>query len=92
MPPEDTSCHVSANLVNPMTAEFDLENFAAEEKMMLDEIASESQKELSPVKIQSTGPVEAVMDVEDESKTVNFSIITAFFTRSNTIDNYSEIF
>lgn len=72
VPPEDVTCHISANIVNPMTAEFDLENFAAEEKMLLDEIASESQKELAPLKFESTGPVEAVMDVENEPKTVIF--------------------
>ena len=52
------------------TKDFDIEKFVAEEKMLLDEIAAESSSktQLEPLKIDSTGPVQAVMDVEEEEK------------------------
>ncbi|XP_058801452.1 guanine nucleotide-binding protein-like 3 homolog [Phymastichus coffea] len=65
VPPEDRSCHVSASIVDSVLKEFDIENFATEEKKILDEIAMDnSETEINPLKIESTGPVEATMDIE----------------------------
>ncbi|KAJ8687512.1 hypothetical protein QAD02_023306 [Eretmocerus hayati] len=74
VPPEDSSCHVSASIVNASMKEFDLENFAAEEKMLLDGIAAEGNAESlnEPLKMDSTGPVSAMteesLDVKIQNK------------------------
>lgn len=65
MPPEDRASHVSASLVNPALKEFDIEKLVEEEKKVLDELAMDnSDTELEPLEIESSGPVEAAMDEE----------------------------
>lgn len=63
---------MSASIVNPAVAEFDIESFAAEEKMLLDGIEADksSKSELSPLQVDSTGPVAALMDTEGENEPV----------------------
>jgi len=53
--------HISSEIVNEIAKEFDIENFATEEKMMLDNIVTESNDPvLDPMLIDSTGPVTAI--------------------------------
>ncbi|XP_001602042.1 guanine nucleotide-binding protein-like 3 homolog [Nasonia vitripennis] len=69
VPPEDKNTHVSASILTSSMKEFDIESFAAEEKMVLDSLASDSSKSvLDPLEISSTGPVESTMDVEGENE------------------------
>jgi len=55
-------CHISSEIVNEVTKEFDIESFATEEKMMLDNFVTESTSNqiLNPVLVDSTGPVTAI--------------------------------
>ncbi|RLU19755.1 hypothetical protein DMN91_008312 [Ooceraea biroi] len=66
VPPEQPACHISSEIVNEMAKEFDLESFAAEERMMLDNFVTESASNptvANPLLIDSTGPVTA-MEIE----------------------------
>ncbi|KAL0099025.1 hypothetical protein PUN28_020223 [Cardiocondyla obscurior] len=70
VPPEQSECHISAEIVSQMTKEFDIENFVAEEKMMLDNFAdSTNNSTTDPVLISSTGPVAAAMEIEIQKET-----------------------
>ncbi|XP_014479559.1 PREDICTED: guanine nucleotide-binding protein-like 3 homolog [Dinoponera quadriceps] len=70
VPPEQPVCHVSAEIISQMAKEFDIESFATEEKMMLDNLATDSTSNptvANPLLIDSTGPVTA-MEVEKETQ------------------------
>lgn len=60
-----------------MTKEFDIESFAAEERMMLDNFATDSANNSTtdPVLITSTGPVTAAMKIEMQKETVRCKYI-----------------
>ncbi|KAH0951780.1 hypothetical protein HN011_006659 [Eciton burchellii] len=62
VPPEEPVCHISSEIVNEVSKEFDIESFATEEKMMLDNFVTESTSNpvLDPVLVDSTGPVTAI--------------------------------
>ncbi|EFN85760.1 Guanine nucleotide-binding protein-like 3-like protein [Harpegnathos saltator] len=67
VPPEQPVCHISAEIVSQMAKEFDIESFAAEEKMMLDNLTTESTCNptiVKPLLVDSSGPVTAAMEVE----------------------------
>ncbi|XP_006615063.1 guanine nucleotide-binding protein-like 3 homolog [Apis dorsata] len=66
VPPEQPDCHVSAEIVSQISKEFDIESFAAEEKMMLDNFEEESSKKqtIDSLLIESSGPVLSAMEVE----------------------------
>ncbi|XP_046828440.1 guanine nucleotide-binding protein-like 3 homolog [Vespa crabro] len=65
VPPEQPICHLSAEIVSKMAKEFDIESFAAEERMMLDNVEAASKESIKePVLFDSTGPVTSVMEVE----------------------------
>lgn len=55
-----------------MVKEFDIESFAVEEKMMLDNFATDSASNptTDPVLIDSTGPVTAAMEIEMQKEAV----------------------
>jgi len=55
-----------------MAKEFDIESFAVEERMMLDNFAmdSASNPPTDPVLIDSTGPVTAAMEIEMQKEAV----------------------
>ncbi|XP_077266191.1 nucleostemin 1 isoform X2 [Temnothorax americanus] len=71
VPPEQSVCHISAEIVSQMAKEFDIESFAAEERMMLDNFATDSANNptTDPVLINSTGPVTAAMEIEMQKET-----------------------
>ncbi|XP_011877644.1 PREDICTED: guanine nucleotide-binding protein-like 3 homolog [Vollenhovia emeryi] len=71
VPPEQSVCHISAEIVSQMAKEFDIESFAAEERMMLDNFAADSANNptIDPVLINSTGPVTAAMEIEMQKET-----------------------
>ncbi|XP_012271017.1 guanine nucleotide-binding protein-like 3 homolog isoform X1 [Orussus abietinus] len=76
VPPEEASCQLSAEIVSQMAKEFDINSFAAEEKIMLDEVetaANGNDTVVSPVVIDSAGPVEAIMEI-DAKKEGEFKI------------------
>lgn len=52
-----------------MAKEFDINSFAEEEKMMLDGFETDAVKPgaINPLIIDSSGPVEATMEVDDRS-------------------------
>lgn len=67
VPPEEPACHLSAEIVSEMAKEFDIESFAAEERMMLDNFEAESTNKdatKEPVLFDSTGPITSAMEVE----------------------------
>ncbi|KMQ92228.1 guanine nucleotide-binding 3-like protein [Lasius niger] len=64
VPPEQPVCHISAEIVSQIAKEFDIESFAAEEKMMLDNFTTDNSTIADPVLIDSSGPVTAAMEVE----------------------------
>ncbi|XP_011495838.1 PREDICTED: guanine nucleotide-binding protein-like 3 homolog [Ceratosolen solmsi marchali] len=76
VPPEDKNCHVSATMINLTTKDFDIENFAEEEKMLFDNLTTNNSLKsvIQPLKIDSTGPVEAVMDIEENK--INDKVLT----------------
>jgi len=53
-----------------MAKEFDIESFAAEEKMMLDNFATDATNNADSVLIESSGPVTAAMDIEIQKEAV----------------------
>lgn len=64
-------CHVSAEIMSQISKEFEIENFAAEEKMMLDTFEEEAKKStLDPLLIESTGPVVSAMEIEKQKEAV----------------------
>ncbi|XP_011700238.1 PREDICTED: guanine nucleotide-binding protein-like 3 homolog isoform X1 [Wasmannia auropunctata] len=71
VPPEQSESLISAEIVSQMAKEFDIESFAAEEKMMLDNFATDSASDptTDPVLINSTGPVTAAMEIEMQKET-----------------------
>lgn len=71
VPPEESNCHVSAEIVNQIGKEFDIESFAAQEKMMLDNFEEEVAKKqaIDPLLIESSGPVTSAMEVELQKET-----------------------
>lgn len=65
VPPEQPECHVSAEIVSQISKEFDIESFAAQEKMMLDNFEESSKKQtIDSLLIESSGPVLSAMEVE----------------------------
>nr|XP_033335458.1 guanine nucleotide-binding protein-like 3 homolog [Megalopta genalis]XP_033335459.1 guanine nucleotide-binding protein-like 3 homolog [Megalopta genalis] len=70
VPPEQPVCHISAEIVSQISKEFEIENFAAEEKMMLDNYEEQATKTstLDPVLIESSGPVVSLMEVEKQKE------------------------
>lgn len=68
VPPEEAACQVSAEIVTKIAEEFNIENFEATEKMMLDDVEAAAAKfnlnVVDPLLIDSTGPVESAMDVD----------------------------
>lgn len=71
VPPEEPSSLISSEIVNEIAEEFDIENFVAEEKMMLDSVTEEeAEKEVAEsILIDSTGPVTASMEIELQKAT-----------------------
>lgn len=61
VPPEQPVCHISAEIVSQIAKEFDIESFATEEKMMLDNFTTDST---DPALIDSSGPVSSAMEIE----------------------------
>lgn len=81
MPPEQPVCHISAEIVSQVAKEFDIESFAAEEKMMLDNFTTNSTNNSTnnstiadPVLIDSSRPVTA-MEVEIQQELVRCKYI-----------------
>lgn len=70
VPPEQPVCHISAEIVNQMVKEFDIENFAVEEKMMLDNFTANST---DPVLMGGSEPVTTAMEIE-AAKEVEFKV------------------
>nr|XP_031826759.1 guanine nucleotide-binding protein-like 3 homolog [Nomia melanderi] len=70
VPPEEPVCHVSAEILSEISKEFEIENFAAEEKMMLDTFEEEVAKKstIDPLLIESTGPVVSAMEIEKQKE------------------------
>ncbi|KYN03214.1 Guanine nucleotide-binding protein-like 3 like protein [Cyphomyrmex costatus] len=65
VPPEQSVCHISAEIVSQVAKEFDIESFAAEERMMLDNFATHSTNNpTDSALINSTGPVTTAMEIE----------------------------
>ena len=67
VPPEEVACQVSAEIIKTTGTEFDIENFEATEKMMLDEVEAAAKKftvHVEPLLIDSTGPVDSAMDID----------------------------
>ncbi|XP_043475681.1 guanine nucleotide-binding protein-like 3 homolog [Leptopilina heterotoma] len=71
VPPEEPVCQLSAEIVTQMAKEFDINSFAEEEKMMLDGFETEAVKPgaIDPLIIDSSGPVEASMEVDNQKET-----------------------
>lgn len=70
VPPEEPVSQLSAEIVSEMSKEFDINSFAEEEKMMLDGFEAEASKAGSdPLIIDSSGPVEASMEVDVQKET-----------------------
>lgn len=67
MPPDQPICHISAEIVSQIAKEFDIEKFAAEEKMMLDNFTTDNSVADSTL-IDSSGPVTAAMEVETQKE------------------------
>lgn len=63
VPPEQPICHISAEIVSQIAKEFDIEKFAAEEKMMLDNFTKDDSV-ADPTLIDSSGPVTAAMEID----------------------------
>ena len=76
VPPEEPACHLSAEIVSQEAKEFDIDNLAEEEKMMLDGVEAEASAlnpaPIEPLIVDSSGPVESAMEVEKEKLTVIF--------------------
>lgn len=77
-----------------MGKEFDFANFAAEEKMMLDNCAAESTNNTTnkyrkvttdPILIENSEPVTAAMEVETENQTVRCINLNILSTLSKSI-------
>lgn len=70
VPPEQPSCHISAEIVSQINKEFDIDSFVAEEKMMLDTFEGESAKKQigDSLLIESSGPVTSLMEIEKEKE------------------------
>lgn len=72
VPPEQPECHVSAEIVSQISKEFDIESFAAQEKMMLDNFEESSKKQtIDSLLIESSGPVLSAMEVELQKQAVS---------------------
>lgn len=67
VPPDQPICHISAEIVSQIAKEFDIEKFAAEEKMMLDNFTTDNSVADSTL-IDSSGPVTAAMEVETQKE------------------------
>ena len=69
VPPEQSNCHVSAEIVTQMNKEFDIESFAAQEKMMLDTFEESVEKlPTDPTLIESSGPVTSVIEFQKQNE------------------------
>ena len=79
VPPEEPNCHISAEIVNKMNKEFDIESFAGQEKMMLDNFEEVAEKTIDPLIIESSGPVISAMEVELQKETVSQLAYKQFF-------------
>lgn len=72
VPPEQPECHVSAEIVSQISKEFDIESFAAQEKMMLDNFEESSKKQtIDSLLIESSGPVLSAMEIELQKQAVS---------------------
>ncbi|XP_015116216.1 guanine nucleotide-binding protein-like 3 homolog [Diachasma alloeum] len=71
VPPELPSGQVSASIITKDCEEFDIEKFASEEKMMLDNVTEDASTRIpviDPLIIDSTGPVDSAMEIEVKKK------------------------
>ncbi|XP_076686720.1 nucleostemin 1 [Andrena cerasifolii] len=69
VPPEQSNCHVSAEIVTQMNKEFDIESFAAQEKMMLDTFEESVEKlPTDSTLIESSGPVTSVIEFQKQNE------------------------
>lgn len=70
LPPEDSASQLSAEIVQQFAKEFDIESFATEEAMMLDNVVAEAAKENTTESIicESSGPLDAAMEIEIKEK------------------------
>lgn len=70
LPPEDSASQLSAEIVQQFAKEFDIDSFANEEAMMLDNVVAETAKTSTEETIvcDSSGPVDAAMEVEMKEK------------------------
>ncbi|XP_076640527.1 nucleostemin 1 [Colletes latitarsis] len=66
VPPEEPTCHISAEIVSQMNKEFDIDSFATEEKMMLDTFEEQiaNKQTVNSLLIESSGPVTSAMELE----------------------------
>lgn len=96
VPPEEPACQLSAEIVTQMAKEFDIDNLAEDEKMMLDGVEAEASADnpapLEPLIVDSSGPVEAAMEVEIQKQAVIFliNILLNVNQRNSTCKDYSE--
>lgn len=73
MPPEvdESSAHISSEIVTEVAKEFNLDEFESMETEVLNSIEKESGNIKNSFVIESTGPVEAVEEMEqDEESTL----------------------
>ncbi|XP_066593562.1 guanine nucleotide-binding protein-like 3 homolog [Prorops nasuta] len=71
VPPEQPIVHLSAEIVSQMAKEFDINSFAAEEKMMLDnfeDVKASDGTSQEATMIDSSGPVVSTMEIELEKE------------------------
>lgn len=73
VPPEQTDCHVSAEIVSQISKEFEIEGVVEQERMMLDTFEEQSAKKQAtdPLLIESSGPVISAMEVELQKEAVS---------------------
>ncbi|XP_003700447.1 nucleostemin 1 [Megachile rotundata] len=71
VPPEQSVCHVSAEIVSQMSKEFDIDSVITQEKMILDNLEQESKDKplVDPLLIESSGPVTSVMEIDAQKET-----------------------
>ncbi|XP_012265621.2 guanine nucleotide-binding protein-like 3 homolog [Athalia rosae] len=70
IPPEDSTSQLSAEIVEQFAKEFNIESFATEEAVMLDNVVAEAAKEntTETVIYDSSGPVDSAMEIEIQGK------------------------
>lgn len=77
LPPEESASQLSAEIVQQFAKEFDVDSFATEEAMMLDNVVAEVAKEnvIESVLCDTSGPVDAAMEIERQQKIAAKNVI-----------------